>query len=29
MGPATHYFDHDQPFALYRGGRLPRIKLAW
>lgn len=29
MGPATHYFDFDQPFTMYRGGRLPAIRLAW
>src|SRR5699024_4748816 len=29
MGPATHYFDLEQPFALYRGGRLPHVRLAW
>lgn len=29
MGPATQYLDHDQPFAMYRGGTLPRLRLAW
>ncbi|HSH28121.1 MAG TPA: alpha/beta fold hydrolase, partial [Wenzhouxiangella sp.] len=29
MGPATHYFDLEQPFTLYRGGRLPHVRLAW
>ncbi|QKK02283.1 MAG: homoserine O-acetyltransferase [Pseudomonadota bacterium] len=29
MGPATHYFDHDKPFTLYRGGQLPGLRLAW
>jgi len=29
MGPATRYFDLDKPFALYRGGSLPQLRLAW
>lgn len=29
MGPATNYLDHDQPFVLYCGGRLPHVRLAW
>ncbi len=29
MGPATRYFDLTEPFALYRGGRLPSLRLAW
>lgn len=29
MGPATSYFEIDQPFAMYRGGSLPGARLAW
>jgi len=29
MGPATHYFDLEKPFSLYRGGRLPYVRIAW
>lgn len=29
MGPATQYLDIERPFTLYRGGRLPRLRLAW
>ncbi|GAB4177645.1 MAG: homoserine O-acetyltransferase [Wenzhouxiangellaceae bacterium] len=29
MGPATNYYDHPEPFPLYLGGALPRIRLAW
>ncbi|QOC21510.1 homoserine O-acetyltransferase [Wenzhouxiangella sp. AB-CW3] len=29
MGPATRYFDLDEPFPLYRGGKLPGLRLAW
>ncbi|NEZ04215.1 homoserine O-acetyltransferase [Wenzhouxiangella sp. XN201] len=29
MGPATRYFDLEQPFKLYRGGSLPHARLAW
>ena len=29
MGPATHYLDIDAPFLMYRGGELPRLRVAW
>ncbi len=29
MGPATRYLDIDDAFPLYRGGKLPGIRLAW
>jgi len=29
MGPATHYLDIEQRFALYRGKSLPAVRLAW
>jgi len=29
MGPATHYYIHREPFAMYRGSRLPGLQLAW
>ncbi|MEM1080520.1 MAG: homoserine O-acetyltransferase, partial [Pseudomonadota bacterium] len=29
MGPATNYFQHDDEFAMYRGGFIPGLQLAW
>ncbi len=29
MGPATHYFQFDEEFPMYRGGILPCLQLAW
>ena len=29
MGPATQYLDIYQPFLLYRGEKLPGLRLAW
>ncbi len=29
MGPATHYLDIDHPFLLYRGEKLPSLRLAY
>lgn len=29
MGSATNYLNSDQPFSMYRGGRLPGVSLAW
>lgn len=29
MGPATRYLDIDEPYTLYRGDKLPSLRLAW
>ncbi|MCC5863571.1 MAG: homoserine O-acetyltransferase [Wenzhouxiangella sp.] len=29
MGPATRYLHIDKPFSLYRGEKLPELRLAW
>ena len=29
MGPSTRYFLRREPFALYRGEKLPGVQLAW
>lgn len=29
MGSATRYFTQATPFALYRGGELPKVTMAW
>lgn len=29
MGPATRYLHHSKPVTLFRGGVLPRLRLAW
>lgn len=29
MGPATRYLDITEPFPLYRGDKLPGVRLAW